>query len=803
MFTRSISHKTRHMFAQIAVIAGLVVQLRAEEGYRRFEDYMYTQNGDSTGTIARYSGPGGAVAVPDSINGITVAGIKYGAFRECRGLTSASIPKGITKIDGGAFVGCAELTEIAVDPANPNFQSIDGILFNKNQTELVCFPAGRNARAFSIPASVTRIGPCAFYGLVNPISIVFPSGLTTIGDSAFSGCGGLTSVSIPNSLTSIGVRAFDGCWRLTSIAIPDCVTSIGDSAFSGCEGLTSVTFGKGVASIGPGAFKGCVGLTSVVIPEAVSSIGDWAFGNCTGLSSVSISNGVSKIEWAAFCGCENLSAIAIPASVSSIGDGAFSQCASLAAITVDPANQNYSSLEGALFDKSRTRLIQWPAGRKAASFAIPTSVTHIQMNAFRRSKGLGAVSIPASVTDIDGYAFGFCSGLAEIEVDAANPKYCSAGGVLFNKDRTELIQCPGGKPGAYTIPDSVTRIGNYAFHGCEALTSVTIPPGITKMDDPPFESCAKLTMVVVGASNPNYSSLDGLLFNKSRTELIQCPSGKAGICVVPNGVTRIGYRAFGGCAGLTSVTIPNGVTNIGDEAFRSCTGLTSVTIPDGVTNIGENAFMSCAGLITVAIPKSVTYIREGAFDSCIGLTTITVDAANPEYSSREGILFDRSQIRLIRFPRGKAERAYTVPGSVTAIGNSAFAGCKTLTSVTIPDRVAGIGHRAFANCGALKSVVFTGALPVMDTDVFANTAREFTVHRAREAAAKSAPPEGADGNLPSWTSIAGKTIRAKFIRLDGEAVVIEKEGGRQFKVPFADLKPESVKQAKELAKHSE
>jgi hypothetical protein len=805
--------KMRHLLTQLAAVTGLALPLPGEtpfpgriskESYSYFEDYMYTKNDDSTVAIAHYRGPGGAVAVAESINGMTVTGIKEGSFRRCRGLAAVSIPKSIAQIDGRAFLGCASLTEITVDAANPKYCSKDGILFNKDMTELICYPGGRKAGAYSIPAGVSRVGPCAFFGLRSLTSVNFPSGFTTIGDSAFYGCGGLTSVSFPNSLTSIGVRGFEGCRRLTSVAIPDRVASIGDMAFDDCVGLTSLTIGKGVTRIGSGAFSGCVGLTSVTIPKGVTSIGNWAFGNCKGLSSVALPDGMSKIEWAAFNNCANLSAITIPASVTSIEDGAFEHCTSLVAITVDDANPNYSSPEGVLFDKNRSQLIQWPLGKKAASYAIPNGVTRIKSNAFRNSKGLGAVSIPSSVTEIPRYAFAACTGLAEISVDAAHPKFSSSNGVLFNKDRTELIQCPGGKAGAYTIPDSVTHVGNLAFNDCADLTSVTIPASVAKMDSPPFESCTKLTAITVDAANPNYSSLDGLLFNKDRTELIQCPGGKAGGCVIPNGVTRIGYRAFDACARLISVTIPNSVTHIGDDAFSSCTGLTSLAIPEGVAAIGENAFRACTALATVTIPKSVTYIQEGAFRLCTGLTAITVDAGNLKYNSRDGVLFDLFRT-LIRFPGGKATGAYTIPDGVTSIGNGAFADCKTLTSVTIPGSVKNIGYRAFADCAALKSAVFTGILPEMDSDAFVNTAREFTIQWAQSApgnapAAKPEPPRGADANPPSWTSIAGKTIRAKFIRLDGEAVVIEKEGGRQFKVPFKDLKPESVKQAKELAK---
>ena len=391
-----------------------------------------------------------------------------------------------------------------------------------------------------------------WYGIRSPVkSAVIADGVTSIGDSAFFDCTSLTSVTIPDSVTSIGEYAFYNCTSLTSVTIPNSVTSIGEYAFYNCTSLTSVAIPDSVTSIGEYAFSHCTSLTSVTIPDSVTSIGRYAFYYCTSLTSVTIPDSVTSIGEYAFYDCTSLTSVTIPDSVTSIGDGAFSYCESL------------------------------------------TSVT-----------------IPDSVTSIGWHAFDGCTSLTGIWVAEGNSHYASdASGVLFNKDKTTLVQCPGAFA-AYTIPNSVTSIGADAFSYCRSLTSVTIPDSVTSIGESSFYKCTSLTSVTI-----------------------------------PDSVTSIGYKAFGSCESLTSVTIPDSVTSIGDGAFSCCTSLTSVTIPNSVTSIGDSAFYDCTSLTSVTIPNSVTIIGVAAFSCCTSLTSVTI------------------------------------PDSVTIIGGSAFFDCDNLTDV--------------------------------------------------------------------------------------------------------------------------
>jgi len=336
----------------------------------------------------------------------------------------------------------------------------------------------------------------------------------------------LKSVIIPSSVTSIGGAAFAFCSGLTSITIPSSVTSIGNYAFAYCSGLTSVTIPSSVTSIGEGTFAYCSGLTSVTIPSSVTSIGWYAFAYCSGLTSVTIPSSVTTIEEGAFAYCSGLTSITIPSSVTTIGEGAFAYCSGLTSINVVTTNQNYSGINGVLFDKNQSTLLQYPGG-KTGSYTIPSSVTTIGSYAFEACSGLTSVTIPSSVTSIGWYAFAYCSGLTSINVVTTNQNYSGINGVLFDKNQIELIQCPGGKTGSYIIPSSVTYIGNEAFATCSGLTSVTIPSSVTFIGDAAFADCSGLTSIYACSTVPGgLSSLSPVFYNVSKTTcILYVPTG--------------------------------------------------------------------------------------------------------------------------------------------------------------------------------------------------------------------------------------------------------------------------------------
>ena len=198
------------------------------------------------------------------------------AFKGCSGLTSLTLPAGITEIGDEAFEYCSGLTSLTLP---------DGITEIGSSAFFGC----SGLTSLTLPAGITEISSYAFSSCSGLTSLTLPAGITSIGDDAFYGCSGLTSLNLPAGITTIGGSAFEGCSRLTSLNLPAGITSIGDDAFYGCSGLTSLTIPDGVTKIGKYAFSNCSYLTSLTIPSSVNSLGDYAFKNCSSLQSVHVS----------------------------------------------------------------------------------------------------------------------------------------------------------------------------------------------------------------------------------------------------------------------------------------------------------------------------------------------------------------------------------------------------------------------------------------------------------------------------------------------------------------------------------
>ena len=368
---------------------------------------------------------------------------------------------------------------------------------------------------------------------------------------------------------------------------------------------------------------------------------------------------VVSIRESAFWGYSGLTSITLPESVTSIGESAFLGCANLEGIVVSEENPVYSSLDGVLYNKDKTELLKWPD--KKLSVTIPESVTSIGGSAFQRCSGLTSITLPESVTSIGDYAFSYCSGLTSM-----------------------------------TIPESVTSIGDEAFYYCSGLTSVTIPASVERLGTGVFSACMNLEEIIVSANNPVYSSLDGVLYNKDKTELLKWPNKKLSV-TIPESVTSIGDYAFLYCYGLTTITLPESVTSIGDYAFSCCYGLTTITLPESLTSIGDEAFYLCSNLTSITLPESLTSIGNRAFSYCSGLTSITL----PE---------SLTSIGASTFLGCTGLTSITLPESLTSIGGGAFSGCSGLTTITLPESLTSIGVSTFSGCTGLTSITLPESL---------------------------------------------------------------------------------------------
>ncbi len=440
--------------------------------------------------------------------------------------------------------------------------------------------------------TVTEIDDYAFQYCNELTSVTIPNSVTSIARGAFQGCSALTKVTIGNSVTTIGLDAFHACTALTDVTIGNSVKTIDKYAFTYCNALASIDIPDSVIEIEEGAFWLCGNLKSVSIGNSVKTIGQGAFQECTALTSIEFPESVTKIGNAAFMFCNALTSVEIGKNVEAL-DGSFASCKSLTSIVVSKDNPNYSSDNNVLYNKDKTELLCYPAGIKGkfdipnsvttisgaafldcsalTSVTIPNSVTYIGDSAFSGCSALTSIDIPNSVTTIGSGsfvdcsslktmtvgnslenltngAFRGCSSLTEINVSSNNPHLCSENGIVYSKDKSKLCCYPQGEKGSFSIPNTVTSIGDYAFYYCSALTDVTIPNSVTSIGDHAFSNCYALTEVAI-----------------------------------PNSVTSIGDYAFGSCSSMTTMTVD--MTNISTSFAPK---LKTLILTESVESIGED-----------------------------------------------------------------------------------------------------------------------------------------------------------------------------------------------------------------------
>ena len=427
-----------------------------------------------------------------------VTSIGAGAFKGCSSLQRVTIGNSVTSIGNSAFAGCSNLKSVTL---NSNALVSNAYTSSFNLKSIF----GEQVTEYIIGEDIISIGNYAFCDCSNLTSVSIGNGVTSIGSSAFYGCKGLTSVhisnlaawchttfssnvsnplyyahhlylnnteitelTIPNSVTSIGNYAFNGCTNITSATIPNSVASIGDDAFNGCTGLTSVTVGNNVTSIGNTAFGGCSGLKSITLPHSVTSIGHGAFSDCSGLTSFDIPDGVIGLGQYIFSGCTSLQTISIPKSVN----------------TIIPQYQGYD--------------------------ISPFTGINIDSQSGLPMEGA----------------------LTAFIVDPENPIYTAKDGVLYNKNMTKLIQFPCAKKDAYTIPESVIYIEDYAFYGNMVLTELNLPRNVRVIETGAFAYMVNLKTLHL-----------------------------------PEELVKIGEAGFIGCCNIEELTFGTKLKSIGDQAF--------------------------------------------------------------------------------------------------------------------------------------------------------------------------------------------------------------------------------------------
>ncbi len=617
----------------VATLLLLVVSVAANayDFYDRNDDnvaicYNILSSSDHTCEVtyesSSYNSYSGNVVIPETVrNGLityTVISIGSSAFYECTGLTSVTIPESVTSISSNAFYYCSGLTQFEVAEGNEYYCSVDGVLFTKDMTTLIQFPAASTMTSYTIPESVTEIDYRSFYQCTGLTSVTIGNSAIEIGEYAFYECTGLTSVTIGKSVTTIGRNAFHKCTGLTELnfnatacSSAGSSSSSGYRAFYGCSNISTVNFGDNVTIIPSCLCYDCSELTEVTIPNSVTEIGSSAFSGCSGLTSVNIPESVVTIGYYAFENCSGLTGeLTIPNSVTETGEYAFAYCSGLTSATIDG---------GAI----GSHAFYYCTG--LTSVTIGDYVTSIGYYAFCDCSGLTSVTIGESVTSIGGYAFYGCTKLTEV-----------------------------------TVPNSVTSIGSAAFRGCSGLTSVTIGESIKTIGTYAFQNCSGLTEVNfnaiactdAGASSSNNYDRRYAFYNC--THISKVNIGEK-VTMLPDllfynctGITEVnfnatacesagsssGNRAFYSCSGISTATIGEEVTTLPDYLFYNCTNLTQVTFNASAcssagSSSSNRAFYGCDNISTVNIGDKVVIIPEYTFMGCTELTSVTSLATTP------------------------------------------------------------------------------------------------------------------------------------------------------------------------------
>ena len=620
--------------------------------------------------------------------GNSVTSIGGSAFSGCTSLVSVTISDSVTVIGAYAFEGCISLISIEVSSDNKNYASVDGVLFNKDKSKLITYPAGKTDSEYAIPNSVTSIGYGTFEDCTSLISVTIPDSVTSIDNKAFYNCTSLTSITIPNSVTEIGKDAFYNC---TSLAKVDYNGTISQwKSISGYNNVSKIIK----------CTDGVIGNRNIVIIDNLeyqlyNDNTAYIFGYVNKTKTFKIpesvtyegySFNVTSISSQAFWGCTSLTSLTIPNSITSIDSDAFYNC---------------SNLKFVIYNGTKT---QW--------------------NAISISNSYNSYLIGAIIKCTDG----IIGNGNTVTID--NLKY------QLNNDQTASLVGYTASPENLVIPENisyegytlnVTSIGEFAFSGCTSLTSITIPYSVTTIDNNAFNGCTSLTSIDYNGTVSQWKSIkgygnvskiikctDGIIsngntvtvdsvkyrLNDDYTAEVTDYSGTPGNITIPESVTyegltfkvtSIGSSAFNNCSSLTSVTIPNSVTSIGSSAFSGCTSLASVTIPYSVESIGDNAFNGCSKLKKIEIPDSVTYIGSKAFDGTAFYNTVK--------NWEDGVLYCGNHLISAKSDVTKI----TVKASTVSIAAGALDNCKSLKKINV------LNPKCVINCTIPKTAVIGGA----------------------------------------------------------------------------------------------
>lgn len=622
-------------------------------------------------------------------------------FASCKELTEVNLPETFTagmlyNLDSygnhtSIFNGCVALQTINVAAGNMELISVDGVLYDKIQTIVFCYPMASTLQNYQIPETVRIIEKYAFKGYPGSV-LALPAGLEVIEANAFEEAK-VEHFVIPAGVTRIGYRAFasaifEACLKSITFEPGSRLESIGAEAFYFCKLLESIAIPDSVKTIGTSAFTSCTALETVILPAALTELADNTFARCTSLRSVILQQGLSGIGKDVFLGAP-LTSLHIPASVRTIADNAFEDLTKLTIVTFAPGSVletvGASAFEGCSL---------------LHSINLPAQVKTIGENAFKGNGNLIDIQIPAALTEIPNGMFDGCSRIESITIPE---------GVTSIGDRAFANNA---SIAAIDIPAAVTNIGTAAFEGCTSATRIAFAPGSAVQElgsdvlgkDNIFKDTVSVTTLILPE---NLTFIGGHVFENCGADSL----------VLPGSISEIGEYAFANCDNIQEVTVSGDVLYLGDYAFFDCDALTNATLSFGIEYLGTLVFGCCEKLTTAYIPATVIRIGSNPFAGCIAAGDVTVDPDNGHFLIEDGVLYDTSKTVLYYYPSSKTEETFTIPETVTQVAAGAFAGSQ-LKSVVFPSRLQTIEPYTFAYCPKLESVTIESGVKSIGDGAF-------------------------------------------------------------------------------------
>ena len=487
------------VFLCLSLLFVFPAALAQEENVKESGEVRYVILSDNTAKIVGYTGENSAITFPSWVDGHTVTAIGDEVFDNYFWADSITIPETITSISSRAFLD-SQANSIFVVPGNPVYESVGGVLYDKQKKMLHSYPDGRWSEKYSVRQGTKAIGEYAFCDSFALKAIELPEGLTDIGRYAFTFCMQLKDAALPQSLMTIGEGAFNECGQLKKVVIPENVRSIGQRAFSYCQTMDAFEVAQGNKT-----FKALDGVLFTMDGKVLLAYP----GNRKG-KEYAIPAETESISEEAFSGSTQLKSIFIPKGTRSIGGGAFGGGQALTEIKVEEGNPAYRAENGALFHAVLKRLEAYPAGKEDKKYAVPEGTLAIGDRVFENNLHLESVMLPGSVTTIGDEAFYACSLLTDISlpdgirnIGAGTFAHCySLKGITLPRDLTKIGEEAFMGSGLYDValPESLEIVEKMAFGGCWQLMSVFIPGSRIRIDEEAFADCGELMLEVVEGS---------------------------------------------------------------------------------------------------------------------------------------------------------------------------------------------------------------------------------------------------------------------------------------------------------------